>query len=299
MVPAQVPGGRGETVALPETLVDLAASYSNELWRFFSFLFAVVAVYGLARLLVEPTVERVVRRSNPGDVTLQSAVVRHLRLAIVLAAVAGGAVAAGYGQVLTGSNLVIAAATLAIGVAGQEIIGSVISGLFLVANADFNTGDWIQWDDQEGEIVSIHFRTTRVRTPGNEIVTVPNTELTENTVVHRFGLDRIRLVEDVAVTYESDVTAAIDRLEATASTTEPVLETPAPRAYLLELEDDRVVVRLEFWVDDPAPQVVASARSALATAILREFANGEVELGPASEYELDGHVRVSLTDEES
>lgn len=284
-------------MTIPDAVVDWATAYSDELASVGRFLVTLVAVYVLARWLLEPAVDRVVRRSNPGDATLRDAVKRHLRIAIVVIAVATGAVAAGYGQVITGSNLVIAAATLAIGVAGQEVLGSVISGLFLVANPEFNTGDWIRWGDREGEIVSIHFRTTRVRTAENETVTVPNTELTENTVVHRFGRDRFRLTRDVSITYESDIEAAIDRLEATAAGTDPVLSSPRPRAYLLELEDDRVVLRLECWVDEPSNRTLSRAHSELALGIVRTFSGTAVELGPTSEYELDGHVSVSLTDD--
>jgi small-conductance mechanosensitive channel len=45
--------------------------------------------------------------------------------------------------VLARSALIFAAATLAVGVAGQEVIGALIGGLFLVANPNFNVGDWI------------------------------------------------------------------------------------------------------------------------------------------------------------
>jgi hypothetical protein len=74
--------------------------------------------------------------------------------------------------VLARSALIFAAATLAVGVAGQEVIGALIGGLFLVANPNFNVGDWIAWGDREGVVEAIGFRTTRVRTENNETLTI-------------------------------------------------------------------------------------------------------------------------------
>ncbi len=44
------------------------------------------------------------------------------------------------------------------------VAGALISGLFLVADPDFNVGDWISWPGGEGVVEAVDFRVTRVRT---------------------------------------------------------------------------------------------------------------------------------------
>jgi small-conductance mechanosensitive channel len=126
-------------------------------------------------------------------------------LLVLLVALFVGAGAAGFGQVLQNSALVIAAGTLAIGVAGQTVIGSLVSGLALVADPEFNVGNYIEWADREGEVRSITLRVTRVHTPDGELVTIPNTTLTSEAVARPYGRGRSRVVERIGIAYEDDV----------------------------------------------------------------------------------------------
>jgi len=98
-----------------------------------------------------------------------------------------GASVAGYGPVLGNSALLISAIALAIGVAAQEVIGSLVSGIALVLDPDFNVGDYIEWPNGEGVVQSIALRTTRVETQNGELVTIPNTILTNNEISRPFG----------------------------------------------------------------------------------------------------------------
>jgi small-conductance mechanosensitive channel len=147
------------------------------LWGFGTFL--AVLLVGLVPVR---GLRRVLDARNPGNATLVEAVEGYTQLLVLVVAVAGALVAAGYGHVLSGPVLVVAAVTLAVGVAGQEVIGNLVSGLFLVADPDSNVGDWIAWEDQEGVVETSRFRVTRVRTPNNEVVTVPNTALATSVV---------------------------------------------------------------------------------------------------------------------
>ena len=110
------------------------------------------------------------RRSQQPDPELVEAVERYTHLAVVLLAIAAGLSAAGFGHLLTGSAIVVAAVALAVGVAGLPVIGNVVSGLFPVVDPDFNVGDWIVWEDGEGIVETIRLRVTHVRTPSPSVV---------------------------------------------------------------------------------------------------------------------------------
>lgn len=257
---------------------------------------AVAVVYLLGRYLFVPAVVRAVEARNRHNRTLVAAIRRYARAFVLLVAVAAGVVVAGYGSALVGSGVVVAALTLAVGIAGQEVIGNLVSGLFLVADPRFNVGDYIRWDENEGVVESIELRVTRVRTPDNETVTVPNTELTTTTVTAPYAGRRYRVTEDVTVGYDADLPEAVELLERAAADVPGVLAAPSPRARFVRFGDDGPLLRVAYWVADPVREAVADARLGFAEQVVARAAEADLELSPAAGRELSGNVRVRRDD---
>ena len=162
---------------------------------------------------------------------------------------------------LSGSVLVVAAVTLAVGVAGQEVIGKLASGLFLVADPDCNVGDWIAGEDQEGVVETSRFRVTRVGTPNNEVVTVPNTALATSVVRRPDSRERFRVVVRLGVSMDADLDEALEVLRAAVDATEGVVDERQPRLVVEAFGDDAAEVRVEFWVADLTRPDVDRTRS--------------------------------------
>jgi small-conductance mechanosensitive channel len=172
---------------LPPTLAETLPSLVRVGWFLVGF--------AVGRFAVEPVLARAVQQRNRNNPTLTEAVSRYVRLPVVVLAVVAGAAAAGFGGVLSSSALVVAAGTLAVGVAGRTVVGSLVSGVVLVADPEFNVGNHVAWSDGEGEVESITLRVTRVQTPDGKLVTVPNTTLTDEAVTRPYGRGRTRVVE--------------------------------------------------------------------------------------------------------
>lgn len=65
----------------------------------------------------------------------------------------------------------------AVGFGAQSIIADFLSGFFILSEKQFGVGDYVSFDgvtDVEGTVVMLTLRTTKVRTPTGELVTVPN-----------------------------------------------------------------------------------------------------------------------------
>lgn len=261
-----------------------------------TFAVAFVAVYLLGRWGAVPVVARIVRVRNPRNPTLRAAAERYATVVVAIVALTVAVVGAGYGGVLTRSSLVVAAATLALGVAGQEVIGSVVSGLFLVADPDFNVGDWVAWNENEGVVESVAFRVTRIRTPNNEVLTVPNTQLTTNTIANPYGRDRFRVTEPVAVGYEVGAAEAATVLREAATADERVLDQPPPTVRFVAFGDDALELEVQYWIADPTRGAVTATRLAVADEIQRRFADADLALSPPSQRELGGEVAVRDAD---
>ncbi|MFB6172386.1 MAG: mechanosensitive ion channel family protein [Haloarculaceae archaeon] len=251
-----------------------------------------VVVVLLGEYVVEPALSRVVDRRNRNNPTIEEAVSRYVRVAVYLVALYVAAVAAGYGRFLTNSALVVAAGTLAVGVAAQSVIGSLVSGVVLVLDPEFNIGNYIQWTDGEGTIRSITLRVTRVQTPDGELVTIPNTVLTGQAITRPYGQRRYRLVDRVDLAYEDDVVEAMAHLEAAAADLDDVLPAPSPRVYVDEFGSDAVVVRVHYWIQNPSRRAVLAARSAYARAVKRRLDDAGITISPASKRDLRGRIAV-------
>ena len=280
-------------IAPPGWLTDLLAAYEQVLSELFWFTVGFGVVYLVSRLVLIPLATRAVRSRNRNNPTIETATETYLRVAMIGFATLTGIIAAGYGRVLSESAVIIAALTFALGIAGQQVFGSLVSGMFLVADPDFNVGDWIEWPGGSGTIEAVDFRVTRVRTPNHETVSVPNTELTANAITRPYGRDRFRLTEQVYVAYYEDTERALLELQQVVTTLDPVLDEPAPNTRIVELGENAITVQAEFWTDDPGNKDIQTIRSDFRRLVKRRFDEEGITLAPPSAQLLSGGLTVT------
>jgi small-conductance mechanosensitive channel len=282
----------------PGGFPDPLAQYEPFLSQLLAFVVTVSLVYAVGRLFVVPFVLRVIRQRNENNPTLITATETYVHVFLIGLATFVGLVAAGQLRFLLGTDsaIIIAALAFAFSVAGQEVFGSLISGIFLVADPDFNVGDFISWSGGEGVVEAVDFRVTRIRTPDHETITVPNTELTTNALTRPFGRDRYRVTETAFVSYAEDTERALLELQQVATNQEDVLEDPAPNARIVDLGPDSITVRAEFWIGDPFRADVVEVRSDFRRLVKRRFDEEELTLAPPSGRELYGGITVEQTE---
>ncbi|WP_241981531.1 hypothetical protein [Halorubrum sp. GN11_10-6_MGM] len=128
-------------ITLPEWLTELLSAYDQVLSELFWFAVGFAIVYLVGQIVLVPLATRAVRSRNRNNATIETATETYLRVAVIGFAVLTGIIGAGYGRVLSESAVIIAALTFALGIAGQQVFGSLVSGMFLVADPDFNVGD--------------------------------------------------------------------------------------------------------------------------------------------------------------
>ena len=77
-----------------------------------------------------------------------------------------------------------AAGAVAIGFAAQDILKNVFGGLVIVADRPFAAGDKIRVGDTYGEVVSVGLWSTRITTPDDNLVSVPNSQVVNGQVAN-------------------------------------------------------------------------------------------------------------------
>jgi small conductance mechanosensitive channel len=178
-----------------------------------------------------------------------------------------------------------AALTLAVGFASRDIIGNLVGGVFIITDPKFNIGDWIEWDGgeenaNEGIIEDISFRSTRMRTITNELITVPNSTLANATVMHHDRKDQLRIKCTFCVEYGSDIDAIREALIKEAETTPRVRTDPEPIVIVETVTAAGIDLISLFWISNPSWQKYLSIRSEYFQAVMERFEREGVEMSP-------------------
>jgi small-conductance mechanosensitive channel len=71
----------------------------------------------------------------------------------------------------------LGSAAIAIGLGAQDLIKNLIGGFVIVADRPYQTGDRVLIGDAYGEIERIGLRSTKLMTPDDTLVTIPNSKI--------------------------------------------------------------------------------------------------------------------------
>lgn len=88
--------------------------------------------------------------------------------------------------------------------AAQDTAKNLFGGLIIFIDKPFNVGDWVQFNNFEGTIEDITFRSTRIRTFENSVVNVPNSIISEASVTNWSKMEKRRYKTNLCV--ESNTT---------------------------------------------------------------------------------------------
>jgi small conductance mechanosensitive channel len=217
------------------------------------FFVAFVILVIVGRTVVLPIFDRALD-SRDLDPHAQRPLLKIVWFAVLFVAVAIAFGFGGYGNFLTSLATIAAAAALAVGIAMQSVISNFIAGVFIFTERPFKIGDWIEWQDGEysGVVEDISLRITRVRTFDNELITVPNANLTDNAVKNPVAKDKLRQKFVFGIGYDDDIGQASEIIIEEAKAHDEILEEPSPQVRLTELNDSDVGLQSRFWIADPA-----------------------------------------------
>lgn len=127
---------------------------------------------------------------------------------------------------------VMASAGLAVGLALQGSLSNFASGVLILGFRPFVLDDFVEIGGKSGTVEDIGLFMTRLLTPNNEIVLVPNSEVTGSSITNYTAKGVRRTVVDIGVAYGVDVRKVKEILEDVAKGVPNTLEDPAPSVIL-------------------------------------------------------------------
>ena len=154
---------------------------------------------------------------------------------------------------------------IAVGFAARDTISIFIAGLFVLGDKSFKVGDIIEISDQKGKVMIMGFRVTKLITPDNNIVTIPNSNFSKNVHINHTPLEEKRVDLDVTIPYAVDIEDIVKSFDELTSGFKWALDEPKANVNINELSDIGIKATLSVWVDDPWK--VADYRSIIAKKI--------------------------------
>lgn len=146
----------------------------------------------------------------------------------------------------------ISVAGLAVGFAAQDSLANMIAGFLIFWDKPFHVGDFVTVQGQYGKVVEITMRSTRIQTPENTYVVMPNRHIIDNVLVNHTKHGEIRINVPIGIAYKESIPAAREALLGAVRGVDGVLSTPAPEVVCFELAGSSVNLEVRAWVDEPA-----------------------------------------------
>ncbi|WP_456090126.1 mechanosensitive ion channel family protein [Oceanobacter kriegii] len=142
----------------------------------------------------------------------------------------------------------LGAAGLAVGLALKDSLSHFAAGVMLILFRPFKVGDYVEVDGVAGSVDKITIFSTRLKTPDNRVVTVPNSNVFGNTMTNYSEEATRRLDLVVGISYGSDLLKAKRLLQEMLAADERVLKDPEYRVAVNELADSSVNFIVRPWV---------------------------------------------------
>ncbi len=144
----------------------------------------------------------------------------------------------------------IGVGSLAIALASQETLKQFFGSLVIFADKPFELGDRIVVDGHDGPVEEVGFRSTRIRTLEGHLVTIPNGELANKTILNIGKRPYIRRLMNLSITYDSSpekVRRALEIVRELLADHEGMRPEFPPRVFFNDFKDSSLNLLVIYW----------------------------------------------------
>lgn len=168
---------------------------------------------------------------------------------------------------------------IAVGFAAKDTLANLFSGFFILVDAPYKVGDFVNLDSGErGRVTQIGLRSTRILTRGDVEITLPNSLIASGKIVNESGgpSPSIRVTIPVGVAYGSDAEQVCRILLDIATQHPDLATTPEPRVRMRQFGASSLDFDLLVWIS--LPEERGRIRHELLLGIYKAFAVHKVEI---------------------
>jgi small-conductance mechanosensitive channel len=141
--------------------------------------------------------------------------------------------------------------SVVLGLALQDTLGSIMSGIALLFERPFSVGDWLRIGELVGQVIDINWRAVRLQTLEREMVTIPHQVIGKEIIRNysqpiRLHAERVR----IGFSYDDPPNLAKQVLRSTALATQGILIDPEPQILTISYDDFAITYEVKFFIED-------------------------------------------------
>lgn len=141
----------------------------------------------------------------------------------------------------------LGAAGITAGLGLKDSIAQFASGIQILFNKPFNSGDFVEIDGLTGRVQDIRFMNTTLITVDNKRIIIPNNHITANDLINYSSQETRRIDLVYSISYNQDIAKAKEVLYNTAIENPYVLRTPAPYVGVNEHASHSINLVCQIW----------------------------------------------------
>jgi len=143
---------------------------------------------------------------------------------------------------------VLGAGSLAIGLALQDSIKNMASGVMLIVTRPFEVNDFVEIAGISGMVEKVDLTQTLLRTLDNRSIIVPNGTVFSSEIINYSARKSRRIDLVFGIGYGDDIATARAIIQGVLDADDRVLDNPVPTIAVSELADSSVNFEVRPWV---------------------------------------------------
>ena len=137
---------------------------------------------------------------------------------------------------------------LAASLAVQDSLSNIASGIVLIVNKPFKSGDYIEVDDVGGTVSSVSLVHTKIVTIDNKMIFIPNSKVVSAKIVNFTAQEKRRVDIEVSASYDSPISDVRQALLNAVDRSELFIDKPQkPFAAVLSYDDSSIRYVVRAW----------------------------------------------------
>jgi len=270
---AQTSGVMGTVRTTAETAVEKGEEGAQGIFKYIATnidnwiagVIVVIISYIISKMVASAIKEAIIKKK--GEEVQESVLVLVERITTITILVIGFTIA----LAINGLNFtaVIGALSLGIGFALKDIIGNFISGIIMLSQDRVRIGDFIQFGNILGTIVSIDVRATVLQAVDGTEVVIPNQNMLSQTLIS-YSTNPFRRIElIVGVDYGTDLPMVTSLIKGIIEKDHDIVPKPESLVLVDEFSDSSINIKVLFWIESGKNWM--KIRSNLANRIKKSF----------------------------
>ena len=185
----------------------------------------------------------------------------------------------------SGITALIASLGVCIGLAVNGAVANIAGGVLIIVTRPFRIDDYIEAQGVSGTVEDIHMVNTKIRTPDNKVIYLPNGALSNGNIINYSVKDTRRVDFTFSIAYSADFERAKGIVMSAMTSHELVLSDPEPMVRVSEHGASSINLTARAWVKSEDYWTV---KFDLLERVKREFDKEGIEI-PFNQ--LDVHVK--------